>query len=281
MILRWATTFLLPLVVNPAIARAQEYEILAARYAIIADFPLRSLIPDAPRGETLDIAMAVWIVRGGGRTIVFDTGFFREEWLGRFNVRQYERPDRVLERIGIAPAEVTDVIVSHAHWDHMGGLPLFPDATVWIQKAEYDYYTGEAWQEGGRSGGIDRADVLHLVERNTSGSVRLVEGDSVEIIPGITAYTGARHTFASQYISVNAGERYVLASDNAYLYRNITGQQPGATFLPADRDANLAAVRRMIMLAGDPSRVVPGHDAEVFQRYPSVGQGVVRITADR
>jgi glyoxylase-like metal-dependent hydrolase (beta-lactamase superfamily II) len=278
---RWAAAALLLAIVAPATGRAQDYEILAARYATIAEFPLRSLIPDAPSGEALDIAMAIWIVRGGGRTIVFDTGFFREEWLSRFDVREYERPDRVLERIGIAPGEVTDVIVSHAHWDHMGGLPLFANATIWIQKAEYDYYTGEAWQEGGRSGGIDRADILHLVERNTTGSVRLVDGDSVEMIPGVTVYTGARHTFASQYISVNVdgAERYVLASDNAYLYRNITESRPSATFMPDDREANLAAVRRMVALAGDASRVVPGHDAEVFRRHPTLVHGVVRITA--
>jgi len=260
-------------------ARGQDYEILAARYGVIAAFPLRSLIPDAPSGESLDIAMAIWVIRGEGRVIVFDSGFFREEWLGRFNIQQYERPDRVLARIGVSAEDVTDLIVSHAHWDHMGGIALFPRATIWIQKQEFTYYTGDAWQEGGRSGGIDRADILHLVERNTAGSVRLVDGDSVQILPGITVFTGARHTYASQYVLVEGPQRFVLASDNAYLYRNITESRPSATFSPEDVSGNLAAVRRMILLAGDTSRVVPGHDAAVFERFPTVAPGIVRISS--
>jgi glyoxylase-like metal-dependent hydrolase (beta-lactamase superfamily II) len=260
-------------------ARGQDYEILAARYAVIAGFPLRSLIPDAQSGEALDIAMAIWVIRSDSRVIVFDSGFFREEWLGRFNIQQYERPDRVLARIGVNPEDVTDIIVSHAHWDHMGGIALFPRATIWIQKQEFTYYTGEAWQEGGRSGGIDRADILHLVERNTAGAVRLVDGDSVQILPGITVFTGARHTYASQYVLVEGPQRVVLASDNAYLYRNITENRPSATFSPEDISRNLEAVRRMILLAGDASRVVPGHDAAVFERFPTVAPGVVRISS--
>ncbi len=108
-----------------------------------------------------------------------------------------------------------------AHWDHMDGIDLFPKATVWIQKQEFAYYTGDAWQPGGRHGGIDPEDVKALVQRNTEGHLRLVDGDNVEILPGIHAYTGARHTVASQYIRVGGDPPFVLASDNCYLYRNL------------------------------------------------------------
>ena len=101
----------------------------------------------------------------------------------------------------------------------MGGIDLFPNATIWIQKAEYEYYTGAAWQPGGRKGGIDADDVRELVGRNLAGKVRLVDGDNQEIVPGIRAYTGSRHTFASQYVRVDGARPFVLASDNCYLYR--------------------------------------------------------------
>ncbi len=260
---------------------AQEYEILAVRYATIEGFALRGLLPDAPRGETLDIAMAVWVIRGHGRVVLFDSGFFRESWLTRFDVRGYVGPDAVLARIGIRPEDVTDIVVSHAHWDHMGGIALFPRATIWIQEAEYAYYTGAAWQAGGNSGGIDRADIEHLEARRMAGSVRLVAGDSVEILPGLTVFTGARHTFASQYLLVESPERYVLASDNAYLYRGIVERRASATFAPDDRAGNIAAIARMIRLAGDAERVIPGHDAAVFTRFPALAEGVVRITPVR
>jgi len=269
--------FLLLLLTLPGTAAAQDYEILSVRYGTIADFPLRGLLPDAPAGETLDVALAIWVIRDDDRVVLFDTGFFREQWFERFAVQDYVRPDEALSAIGLDPGDVTDIVLSHAHWDHMGGLELFPAATAWIQTDEFAYYTGPAWQPEGNSGGIDPADVLHLVERNTQGLVRLIDGDGVEFLPGITALTGARHTYASQYLMVGSDEPYVLASDNAYLYRNLTEGRAGATFTSEDRDNNLAAVRRMIELAGDVSRVVPGHDAEQFRRLPSVTEGVVRI----
>src|SRR5256886_12881852 len=96
---------------------------------------------------------------------------------------------------GVQPAEITDIVISHAHWDHLGGIDLFPKATVWIQKEEFRYYTGDAWQPGGNHGGIDPEDVQQLVKLNTEGRLRLVDGDNVEIFPGIRVYTGGRHTY--------------------------------------------------------------------------------------
>lgn len=280
-IVRWGLLLGAALLTVSAPVRAQEYEILAARYATVEGFALRSLLPDAPQGETIDIAMAIWVIRGDGRVVLFDSGFFRASWLERFNVRGYERPDQVLARAGVKAADVTDVVVSHAHWDHMGGIELFPNATIWIQDDEYAYYTGAAWQTGGSNGGIDRADIAHLVERNMAGKVRLIAGDSVEILPALTVFTGARHTYASQYLLVDGSPRFVLASDNAYLYRGIAERRASATFSADDRAGNAAAIARMVALAGDASRVIPGHDAEQFRRFPIVADGVVRITPAR
>jgi hypothetical protein len=158
----------------------------------------------------------------------------------------------------------------------MGGIDLFPRATVWIQKEEFAYYTGAAWQPGGRHGGIDAEDVAALVRLNTEGRLRFVDGDDVEIRPGLRAYTGARHTFASQYLRVDGPAPFVLASDNCYLYRNLETHAASATFTPEDREANLRAQERMIALAGHRGRVVPGHDLLQFERYPTSGR-VARI----
>jgi glyoxylase-like metal-dependent hydrolase (beta-lactamase superfamily II) len=172
----------------------------------------------------------------------------------------------------VRAADVTDVIVSHAHWDHMGGIDRFPNATIHIQRDEFHYYAGEAWQEGGRRGGIDTLDIIELVRRGIAGKVRFVPGDDAEVLPGIRAYTGARHTYASQYIRIDGAEPVVLASDNCYLYRNLETRSPGATFDPADRPANIAALERMIGLAGSAARVVPGHDPLQFERFPATGR---------
>jgi glyoxylase-like metal-dependent hydrolase (beta-lactamase superfamily II) len=254
-----------------------EYSIQAIRYGTIKDFPVSELVIGAPENEKVDIAMVVWLIRGGGRNVLFDSGFHREKWLKEFpGFVDYLRPDEAVRLAGVSPEDVTDVVISHAHWDHMGGIDLFPKATVWIQKAEFGYYTGDAWQPGGQHGGIDPDDLKALVQKNTDGLLRFVDGDDLEILPGIRAYTGARHTFASQYIRVDGAAPFILASDNCYLYRNLAEHKASATFSDADRPANIRNQTRMIELAGSADRVVPGHDAKQFEKFPTEGR-IARI----
>jgi glyoxylase-like metal-dependent hydrolase (beta-lactamase superfamily II) len=257
-------------------AGGPEYSIQAIRYATSPGFPVSELVIGAPKDEKVDIAMVVWLIRGGGRNILFDSGFHRETWLKYFPMKDFTRPDDAVRMAGVKAEEVTDVVISHAHWDHMGGIDLFPKATVWIQKEEFRYYTGEAWQAGGHHGGIDPEDVEELVRLNTEGRLRLVDGDNVEIFPGIRAYTGARHTYASQYLRVEGNPTFVLASDNCYLYRNLAEHRASGTFSDADRPGNIKNQARMIELAGSVDRVVPGHDAMQFQKFPTEGR-VARI----
>jgi glyoxylase-like metal-dependent hydrolase (beta-lactamase superfamily II) len=250
------------------------YSIQALRYATIPGFSVSGLVMGAPQNEKLDIAMVIWLIRGGGHNILFDSGFHREKWFKEFTVADFLRPDELMKSAGLQAAEITDIVISHAHWDHLGGIDLFPKATIWIQKDEFRYYTGEAWQPGGDHGGIDAEDVKELVRLNTEGRLRLVDGDNQEILPGIRAFTGARHTYASQYLRVDTPDAkpFVLASDNCYLYRNLADHAASATFTDADHPANIAAQARMIKLAGSADRVIPGHDPAQFQRYPTQGR---------
>src|SRR5262252_6351427 len=154
-------------------ATGPEYSIQAIRYARSPGFPVGELVIGAPKDEKVDIAFVIWLVRGGGHNLLFDSGFHREKWTKYFPVTDFLRPDEAASLAGVKPEEVTDMVISHAHWDHMGGIDLFPKATLWIQKEEFRYYTGEAWQPGGKHGGIDPEDVEQLVRLNTVGRLRL------------------------------------------------------------------------------------------------------------
>jgi len=253
-----------------------EYSIDAIRYADSPHDPVADLVIGGPKDETVDTIYAIWLIRGGGRNILFDSGFHRARWFKEWTIKNYLQPDKAVALAGVKPEEITDVVISHAHWDHLGGIDLFPKATVWIQREEYRYYTADAWQPGGDHGGIDPEDIQELVRLNTAGRVRLIEGDDVELFPGIRAYTGGRHTFASQYLRVEGHPPFVLASDNVYLYRNMIEHKPSATFSESDYPANLANQKRMIELAGSVDRVIPGHDALQTQKYPTEGR-ITRI----
>jgi glyoxylase-like metal-dependent hydrolase (beta-lactamase superfamily II) len=265
-------------VFSSAIAGTQspDYSIQAIRLADSPGDTVADMVMGAPREEKIDTIYALWMIRGHGHNILFDSGFHRKRWFNLWTIRDYLPPDEAVRLAGVKPEEVTDVVISHAHWDHMGGIDLFLKATVWIQKQEFRYYTTEAWQPGGQHGGIDPEDVQELVKLNTEGRLRLVDGDNVEIFPGIRAYTGGHHTFASQYLRIDGTSPFVLASDNVYLYRNLAEHAASATFADSDHAANIAAQARMIELAGSVDRVIPGHDVLQFQKFPTQGR-VARI----
>ncbi|HVH54954.1 MAG TPA: N-acyl homoserine lactonase family protein, partial [Vicinamibacterales bacterium] len=198
------------------------------------------------------------------------------KFVDQWKVVNFRTPADAVSAAGVKPEEITDIIISHAHWDHVGGADLFPKATVWIQRDEYNYYLGEAWHARNTHGGIDPQDMAALLKINTEGRLRFVNGDEQEILPGIRCYTGGRHTYASQYVSVQtAGGTAVMTSDNMYLYENMERHVPIAQTL--DASSNLAAQDRIRKLASDPSLIVPGHDPAVFERYPRVSEDVVRI----
>ena len=259
-------------------AEADKYEVYAVRYATLANFPVASLVAGAERQRRLDIAMMIWVLKGtDGRIAIVDSGFHRDGYFRQFTVKDFVKPSDAIAPLGLKPEEVTDIFLTHMHWDHAGGIDLFPSARVWIQKDEYDYYTGAAWQAPNTHGGIDAEDVLEIVKRNTQGKVSFVRGDDDTSLSGIAFGVGGRHTWQSQFVTVQArsGHTVVLASDNMYLYENLETHQPVAQTL--DAASNLRTQDRMRSLASDPKLVIPGHDPAVFERFPRIADRIVRI----
>jgi glyoxylase-like metal-dependent hydrolase (beta-lactamase superfamily II) len=265
------------LFVAPLRGDVDKYEVYAVRFATIANFRVASLVAGADPARRMDIAMMIWVLKGiDGRVAIVDSGFHREQYFRQFAVKDYIKPSDAIAPLGLKPESVTDLIVSHMHWDHAGGIDLFPSARVWIQKDEYDYYTGDAWQSPNTHGGIDPDDVQAIVKRNIAGKVSFVRGDDETTISGLSFNIGGKHTWASQYVGVQTPKStVVIASDNMYLYENLDAHKPIAQTL--DAVSNLRAQDRMRSLASELRFVIPGHDAAVFERFPHVSDRIVRI----
>jgi len=259
----------------PRAPRGPVWRIRAIRYATIPAFPVRALVTGADSTRTLDIAMMFWLLEGpGGRHVLVDAGFYRPKFVTSWKPADFVRPSDALERAGVPADSVTDVIVSHVHWDHLDGADLFPNATVWIQREEYDYYVGP--DDMPAHPAIDSLDSAMLAGLMRAGRVKRVEGDAKEILPGVTVYTGGKHTYASQYVGARIAQgTAVIASDNLYLYENLDRRRPIAQTLSPT--TNLAAQKRMKKIASSARLIVPGHDPAVFQRFHGDRPGVVRI----
>src|SRR4029453_3800612 len=166
---------------------APTYEVYAIRYATVPSFPVRALIAGVDTSRRMDIAMSVWLLRGNRRNVLVDAGFYRDKFVQRWKPAGYVQPSEAGRGAGVKPEEVTDIVVSHVHWDHVDGVDLFPNARIWIQKEEYDHYVAPDGKS--RDGAMDSDDAKMLADLMSRGRVNQIKGDSTGIIPGIPSFT--------------------------------------------------------------------------------------------
>jgi glyoxylase-like metal-dependent hydrolase (beta-lactamase superfamily II) len=265
---------------NPP-ARSAHYKVYALRFAAMAHPTAISVWADkGPDNDSVKIDFSIWLIRGdNGKNILVDAGFRNDIGEAKeFEVQQYVRPDSVLAKVGLKPGDITDIILSHPHWDHIDGVGLFANAHIWIQKGDYNYFVGEAWKSDSTAGGFDKRDVRMMVELNMAGKVTLVDGDDKELITGVKVYTGSRHTFNSQFVVVRSGPNtIVLASDNIWIYYSLEHMVPASVGGTLDPAGFVRSMSRMKTLASSPKFIIPGHDAKVYTLFPLVADGVVEI----
>jgi glyoxylase-like metal-dependent hydrolase (beta-lactamase superfamily II) len=255
--------------------RAPVFEVYSVRYATSPGFAVSSLVAGADTSRKIDLPFMMWVLKGpGGRNVLVDAGSYKGPVFERWKLVDFVKPSVAIGKIGLAPGDVTDVIITHIHWDHVGGVDLFPAARVWIQRDEFTHYIDDQGKPKNTAIAADDAAMLAKVKKE--GRLVLVDGDAKEIIPGVTVYTGGKHTYASQYVAVRtAAGTVVLASDNIYLYENLEKHLPLG--LTGDQAADLRVQERVLRLASSPRLIVPGHDPAVFERFPKPGDGVARI----
>jgi glyoxylase-like metal-dependent hydrolase (beta-lactamase superfamily II) len=245
------------------------YEVLALRYA--------STAPDRPRRENflpgmdlhdgpMPLDYFVWVIRSADRVVVVDTGFGPEAAARRGRILIHDPVD-LLAQAGISAAEVGDVILTHLHYDHAGGMASYPQATFHLQDAEMAYATGRPMCHACLSAPFDVEDVVGAVRLVHGGRVRFHDGDH-QLFPGISLHRIGGHSGGLQAVRVlTARGPLVLASDAFHFQENRTRRAPFPLVWHVGE--MLEGFRRCEELAGgDPDLLIPGHDPEVCRRFP-------------
>ncbi len=246
------------------------YEVLAVR---VGSDPHRTVggnfffdaLP-APAAASMPQDYVFWLIQGGGRCVVVDTCFPA----GAARGRRVDRPvEAGLAALGIVAGEVTDLVMTHLHWDHAGNLGLFPQARIHVQAAEVAFCTGTAMLHAAVSAIYAAADVQSLVPPLFEGRVNLVDGD-VELFPGIELARVGGHTPGSQVVRVRTARGpVVLASDAVHFWANVRRRSP-FPILESFPQA-LRAFDRVLRLAeGRLDRIIPGHDPLVRRVFPAL-----------
>jgi glyoxylase-like metal-dependent hydrolase (beta-lactamase superfamily II) len=251
------------------------YEIYAVRYAHHMRRAGENFIGGDPHDAPMPLDYFVWLVRGGGRELLVDTGFSAA--MAAKRGREHLRcPTEGLKLLGVRANEIQDVVITHLHYDHVGNFDLFPAATLHLQDLEMRYATGRYMCHECFRGAFELEDVVGMVRRVYEGRVRFHEGDG-ELMPGVSLHLIGGHTMGLQVVRVATRRgAVVLASDASHFYANMEEVRPfPIVWSVADM---VEGYRRLRSLAQSPAHIIPGHDPLVMARYPAPSeelQGVV------
>jgi glyoxylase-like metal-dependent hydrolase (beta-lactamase superfamily II) len=258
-----------------------EYQLFAIRYATREARRSDHFIGGDPHDGPMPMDYFVWAVVGSSRVFLVDTGFTAETAARR--KRQFLRcPIESLREIGLEPDSITDVVLTHLHYDHVGNFHKLPNARFHLQEREMAFATGRHMRYPFFGHGFELEDVLGMVRLNFRRRVEFYDGDG-ELAPGVTLHLAPGHTAGLQVVRVHTRRgNVVLASDSSHFYENFQSNRP---FVAAvDLGAVLDSFRKVERLAESRRHIVPGHDPLVMRRYSSPSSAlqdiVVRLDLD-
>lgn len=267
------------------------YEVLAVRYgtriATKAESYLNFHVYGEP-DESFEMDYDFWLVRGPERTVLFDCGFDAEVGRRRGRTTLVDPLD-ALSALGVEPDAVDQLVVTHAHYDHIGNLHRFPNAEVVIARREYEFWTGPYAGRLQLAHSTEADELARLVAVREQGRLRLVE-DALDLAPGIELVVVGGHTpgqmVAQVAVDHPGGGRgaVVLAADALHFYEELERDRP--FFVVADLVEMYRGFDVLREMTEDEGRLlVAGHDAEVRQRFAGrvpglpgdLGELVVRV----
>jgi glyoxylase-like metal-dependent hydrolase (beta-lactamase superfamily II) len=267
-----------------------DYSIWVLEYCWVPQAPKGLLTHGAFNGGTVKLPWCYVLIKGRGRVALVDVGYNHKDYgavmAESFGVENWHPSSTVLAECGVTPADVSHVLITHAHFDHMGATDDFPNATFYVQERELSKWVW-AMSLGRRfrwlMGATDPGDILRAVDLARQGRLVCVDGDMEDVLPGIDLHAAFdTHTWGSMFVNVRVDgkqpskDAYILAGDLIYSYANMEGPDPkDPQYVPiglaggSQTNLLLSSDKMSRLVGGETKRIIPIHDVNLKDVFPS------------
>ena len=175
---------------------------------------VEKLLNDAYQSKSVDASINAYLIKTDGRLILLDAG------AGELYGPTLNKLESSLWAIGIAPQEISDILLTHIHTDHTGGLMdgsriVFPNATIHVDKREVEYWLSPANREKAPTENKKYFDeaVAKMKPYVDAGKVKVFDG-TTRLFPGIRAISSPGHTPGHSFYELESkGEKLVFWGD--------------------------------------------------------------------
>lgn len=260
------------------------WEIYVLEYARSKDQPVATLLQGAYDKGNIDLPFAFVLARSGKQNILVDCGFMKEgngvAVAEKFGIPSWISPVRMVSEMGVNPDDITDIVLSHAHFDHMGSIEQFPKATLHLQKREL-----LSWVElialprrfSFLTSVFDSDDLYSALNAAKDHRLTLLDGDKDNILPGVHVRSGEGHTFGAQFVILETAKgRMVIAGDCVYAAPNLLGKNDDGIYVPLGSgigsawDQLKSFDRINDEIGGNLDRLIILHDFDRWTRFEQI-----------
>jgi glyoxylase-like metal-dependent hydrolase (beta-lactamase superfamily II) len=265
---------------------SRNWDLFVIEYARSHQQPWVDLVSGMYEDGRVDLPFSFMLAQRGDRNVLIDTGFMQDErssgFARKFGIPNWISPVRMLSEIGVAADRITDIVITHAHFDHMGSIAEFPNAQIIIQKSELlSWYEAIALPPrfGYLTAIIDPDNLRTALEASIEHRVTLVEGDKDNVLPGIHVRLGSGHTIGQQFVIVETGRgRLVISGDCIYTRRQFTGRNNDGVYMPLNNATGSVWEQLKTLdklnteIGGDQKKLIVLHDIDRWAGLPLVKQ---------